>query len=191
MIRMMLCGVVAMAACATDDLSYDAVTSIPAGSASGNWASGNYVVQRKVAACDPGCNTTQAGDEYHLCTMGSELTDPAIVTQVDGALSLSFQGTPGSFTLEGWDVETELPATMKGGIDTDASIRVGGAISSIRDPQTMLAGPMVRGRIDGKFDGASFAGHLRVYRLVTNYKGGWERVECNAEEDISMTRTSQ
>lgn len=185
---LLLCVAFVASGCGADALSYDAVTSIPPGTAHGSDFSGNYIVQRHVVKCDPGCNTTQEGDEYRFCELDLQESDPAVLTETDGQLILTFQGMPGPYTLSGWAADTELPVPMKGGINADGSARVGGAISAVRDQQTMETGPSARALLDGRFEGSVFDGHLVIERSLKAYKGGWIQVNCNAEEDVSMSR---
>src|ERR1051326_8600190 len=88
-------AVPALAGCGggPDDLSRDAVSSIPSGSAKGSAFAGQYRTSRITRSCDGQCPRIVVGIfSASTCDIGFKQDDTIDVAQVDGRLDVDLNG---------------------------------------------------------------------------------------------------
>jgi len=172
---------------ATDPLSWGAVSSIPAGNATGEAKGGELIFERQLVACTGTCSVMVDGRPLVFCIAGQFTNDPVAAEQHDGAFKLHFErssANDGSFV--GWDYTDELPVAISGGINVDESFDVGGVLSPFRDGQGPKW-PGVTARLTGSISSQMMTADLRTRRTdsVLADDGTLVKINCEANETVS------
>lgn len=110
--HLILSSALLLAACGSDDLSRDAVQTIPDADGVGSALSGTYELEIRTVECRGSCGPFSVGIfSASVCDVGDVDTDRVEVVQTDGHLR----------------IETgELPSLFEGGAYADGSFDVGG-----------------------------------------------------------------
>lgn len=131
-------------ACGAGELDRDTVTTLPAGSAIGAWASGRYTLNFITTTCEGECPLIRSGIfSFSTCDVGQSDEATAEVVQTDGRLS--FDATGSGLLVE----------RGQGGLEEDGRFTVGGyATQAAGDVEitSRLEGTLSR---DGTLNGTS------------------------------------
>ncbi len=157
----------ALAGCGDGDLSVAAVTSIPAGNASGSAASGSYSLKSVTRDCSGSCPTfTYLIFTVKICEVGDSDSASATVVQENGRLTVTSTGL--------------LVKSLSGGIQSDGAFEVGGVDSQASGAVEVTL------RASGRIDAAGvFTGTARA-RGVGNVDG--TSLNCVGDYEITGTR---
>jgi hypothetical protein len=151
-----------------DSLSEDAVTSIPAGNASGAALTGEYQLEWTTLECSGICARLKVSDleSISVCDVGFRQRTTARITQTDGRLQL--------------DVDDSLFAgRLSGGVNQDGAFDVGGIKTEAGQRLTL------RSRATGTIDPASGAGEVRTY---STGRADLPEQRCESRHELRLTR---
>lgn len=130
-----------LSACGAGELDRDTVTTLPAGSATGAWASGRYALKFVTTRCEGECPLIRSGFfSFSTCDVGDSDEAQAEVVQADGRLSFDATGSgllvergaggleeDGHFTVGGYATQAagdvEITSRLEGTISRDGALR--------------------------------------------------------------------
>ncbi|MBK6688076.1 MAG: hypothetical protein IPG45_26610 [Deltaproteobacteria bacterium] len=156
-------------ACGAGELDRNTVTTLPAGSATGSWASGRYALKFVTTQCEGECPLIQSGFfSFSTCDVGQSDEARVEVVQNDGRLN--FDATGSGLLVE----------RGEGGLDEDGRFSVGGYA-------TQAAGDVeLTSRMDGNL---SRDGTLSATTRTWGYGMADEvRIDCVGTYEVTGSR---